>query len=233
MSAAVQNRLRTARAAVGRGFFARALISSPRLVGLALLMAAVPLADETRAGETPNAELPETDCAAITNSALRTAIAEAEGRLDARWLKSGDGFITRYTIAGEEDNPLLPQADPKPATAAISGFAFARAFTCAVLESQDGSKVLFKFRADAVRFNEANAGWTQPTANGTVLVLLAAKQADAWSLQPGQGEGTIFPPGTELTRPDGADLPPHTTWPTTECRMPKLWSGSKCVRPKW
>jgi hypothetical protein len=208
------------------------------MAALCALVIGLGLMRPARAADAQNAKPRETDCAAVTDAALRIAIATGRQQLDASWLKSGDGYITRYTIAGEEKNPLLPQAKPEPESAAISGFAYANTFTCAVIQgedgqSDDGSKVLLKFRADTVRFNEANAGWTAATLNGTVSVMLGARQGYTWTLQPGQGDDTIFPPGTELSPPNPGNLPPHAVWPAKECRLPKLWNGEKCVRPKW
>lgn len=182
-------------------------------------------ADETAKRRLKTAQ----SCTEATVSSALTAAFDLRDRL---WLKDANAWFTAYTLKGEALNPLLPQSGSEANSIALHGFVFASDLNCVHL-SAPSEQLQIGLRATTYRFHENAGGWSRAMEEGLMMVIDVIKNdaTDAWQPRVTSNEFVALPPDATFRKPTTNELPPHDNWPKRECRLAKLWNGSRCVPP--
>lgn len=152
---------------------------------------------------------------------------------DQLWLKQADAWFTAYTLKGEALNPLIPQGDRVANQPIPHGFVFASELHCMLL-SERSQQLQIGLRATTYRFHENAGGWSKAMRDGIIMVIDVIKDPKslAWQARLISDDIAVLPPDATFRMPATNELPPHDKWPKRECRLSKLWSGARCVKPK-
>lgn len=150
------------------------------------------------------------------------------------WLRSGDGWISKYEL-GQSDvrNPLRPDLNVNaPAAKPISGYAYVTGLRCTKSKARrkrDGATpIVIVLVADTLRFNEAGAGWTGSIDDSAVAAAALERTGVIWTARLIRHDDLAVPPDARWQKVAIKDAPPHDTWPARPCEPPKLWSGTTC-----
>jgi hypothetical protein len=154
------------------------------ILGVSSVLAAAP----ARAIDTP--------CSALTDAEGAAAVAAARVLFDRRWGRDGPVWLTRYVYKTEPRNPfdLKSVAAAPPGEAPVTGVILATGVTCAAYEIHAPRAYVVRFSADALRFNENNAGWTKPLPKAVILNLGVVKRDAAWVAVDQPEARTAIPP---------------------------------------